>query len=419
MPAWFIKAVGSDHLETFNARSPTGHLRGDLFIKDVCGPCNNVLLGDLDAYGQQLFEEFFQHPVYFGESVLFRCDRSRLLRWLLKLCFNSSRAHNADVTVLRKSRRAILGNDTVDGVPLFAHVIAPTDRSTLPPSPAYRILGSPDHRAAVLVPVDSISAAAPILTAIVQRQVYINSFCFTLLVPDPDQSEHVSHLGRLRSAIQEWLWDAVEIHEGGDARLTPRQWHVYSCMEPMLDHYPTRYGNSAQSECPEFSNIIRQMVHGTTKVVAIAITREEIEVGDTSGTVARLEELVRTREAAMASCQRVTLFVDGYDDDPREVWQIPEARAFVRRLFAQFPYLFFLAMTEPQPATLELLALCCCDCTVDPDGSLRFDPEQWKTFLEAGFVGLNRLTTRIAISVEVNRKISDDIFAAFVLADRN
>lgn len=76
-------------------------------------------------------------------------------------------------------------------------------------------------------------------------------------------------------------------------------------------------------------------------------------------------------------------------------------------------------MVEPRPATLELLALCCCDCMVDAEGLLRFDPEQWKTFLEAGFVGLNRLTTRLAISVEVNRKISDDIFAAFVLANRN
>lgn len=329
VPAWFIKAAGSNHLETFNARSPTGHIRGDLVIKDVCASCNNVLLGDLDAYGQQMFKEFFQHPVYYGESVLFECDRSRLLRWLLKLCFNSARAQNADVTVLRKYRCAILGSDTVDdGIPLFAHVIAPTDCSTFPASPACRLLGNPD----ILVPrwfrLTQFRPPRPILTAIVQRQVYINSFCFTLLVPDPDQPDHGSRLEQLRSAIREWLWDAVEIHEDGDARLTPRQWHVYSCMEPMIDHYPTRYGNSAQSESPEFSDIIRQMVHGTIKVLAIAVTREEIEASDTSGIVARLEELVRTREAAMAACQRVTLFTDAYDDDSREVWEIPEARVF-------------------------------------------------------------------------------------------
>jgi hypothetical protein len=297
-------------------------------------------------------------------------------------------------------------------------VIAPTDSSTTPPSPAYRILGSNDIVRPCWFRLTQFRPPRPILTEIVQRQVYINSFCFTLLVPDPDRPSHVSHLGQLRSAIEEWLWDAVEIHEDGNARLTPRQWHVYSCMEPMIDHYPTRYGDAAQSTSPEFSDIIRQMVHGSTKFVAIAITREEIQAGDTSGIVARLEDLVRTREAAMASRQRAALFVDGYDEDPRDVWQIPEARDFFQRLFARCPYLFFLALPGPGNETLNLLALCCCDYTPGSGGLLRFDPEQWKRFVELGFAGLNQLTTRLAISVEVNREITEDIMAAFVLADQ-
>jgi hypothetical protein len=31
----------------------------------------------------------------------------------------------------------------------------------------------------------------------------------------------------------------------------------------------------------------------------------------------------------------LTLCMDGYDDDPREIWQVPEAKAFVRRVMAE------------------------------------------------------------------------------------
>jgi hypothetical protein len=65
---------------------------GEGKVKDVCAECNNTTLGALDAYGKQLLLDSgllvynFQKP-----SLAVRYDFDQLLRWLLKISFNSSR----------------------------------------------------------------------------------------------------------------------------------------------------------------------------------------------------------------------------------------------------------------------------------------------------------------------------------------
>ncbi len=95
--------------ETFSARAPLTHLKGDLIVRDVCGGCNNGVLSGLDGYGKALYERYFAAPVYEGETVTFDYDGDRLLRWLLKLSYNSARAQNADIRVLREYRAVMLG----------------------------------------------------------------------------------------------------------------------------------------------------------------------------------------------------------------------------------------------------------------------------------------------------------------------
>jgi hypothetical protein len=77
-------------------------------IRDVCAECNNVRLGGLDAYGATLAEEyvFLEKPV----ELDFRCDTERLLRWLLKLLFNSVRVSGLRDDAYKPLCPFILGN---------------------------------------------------------------------------------------------------------------------------------------------------------------------------------------------------------------------------------------------------------------------------------------------------------------------
>lgn len=61
-------------------------------IKDVCGKCNNGPLGSLDAYGKSFLENHGLLTQNFLEtSVNLKYEYSLLLRWVLKISFNSAR----------------------------------------------------------------------------------------------------------------------------------------------------------------------------------------------------------------------------------------------------------------------------------------------------------------------------------------
>jgi hypothetical protein len=92
---------------------PGKPLKAIQVVRDVCAECNNERLGALDAYGaalsDQYFGDFLDRPV----SVDFTCDTDRLLRWLLKLSFNSTRISGNSTDIYRPLCPFILG-DTAD-----------------------------------------------------------------------------------------------------------------------------------------------------------------------------------------------------------------------------------------------------------------------------------------------------------------
>jgi len=65
--------------------------QSDLKIKDVCSACNNGFLSDLDNRFLPLFDQYMLNPINSGESADFEYDYHKLLRFLLKVSYNSSR----------------------------------------------------------------------------------------------------------------------------------------------------------------------------------------------------------------------------------------------------------------------------------------------------------------------------------------
>lgn len=76
------------------AKTPQGDkaIIADLQLRDVCGDCNNKLLSVLDTYFCELNSQFFSHIVRSGDRVRFQYDFDLLLRSLLKICYNTTRA---------------------------------------------------------------------------------------------------------------------------------------------------------------------------------------------------------------------------------------------------------------------------------------------------------------------------------------
>ena len=73
----------------------------------------------------------------------------------------------------------------------------------------------------------------------------------------------------------------------------------------------------------------------------IVIDRTDVETKNTKKYLMMLDPLYPNPKLTNKFCERVSLFVDGYDDDTRELWQIPAIRIFVKELDDKFHYWFY------------------------------------------------------------------------------
>jgi hypothetical protein len=74
---------------------------------------------------------------------------------------------------------------------------------------------------------------------------------------------------------------------------------------------------------------------GVDSIVLVA-SRDEVERIDLSRCLQVLDSLIESRERAMRFRDQMVFTVDGYNDDPRELFEIPEVRTFIRELDARW-----------------------------------------------------------------------------------
>lgn len=399
IPRWYSQIPGD--AETFSARAPFTHVQGDLIVKDVCRSCNSGPLSRLDTYGKELYDRYFVFPAYIGETINFQYDADRLLRWLLKISYNSARAQEADVRILRQYRKVILGELPIsDHICCWLHLVtaACVDSPNGLSRPARR---DEQGQANVLEPlwfrVTQLRLSSHPTISLVQRAVIINSFAFTLLVA-PAKLESAD------SKIDQWSKVFSSIYPGarpilpgvGNIAVTAEGQHVVESMYSLLSNYPSRF-----SDKPDPLVFEALKAADNEAPVFVRIPRELIEVGQVESITSTFCYMVSSREKASAFKQRVGVMVDGFDKDPRELWQVPKARQFFRRIFRECPFVMWVA--HPDGHLLKLLAAC---WTFEPTLSEEGQQQRMTTFLETAFDGLNRLCHILALSEEHNREVS-------------
>jgi hypothetical protein len=107
----------------------------------------------------------------------------------------------------------------------------------------------------------------------------------------------------------------------------------------------------------------------------------------------------------------VVLFFEGYDDDPRNDYDIPEIRRYAQALDKAFPYWFYFA--DPQQITLKVLCLCLCRVVKVPGGSAPHK-DDFKQFLYSHFAALNHLCDEFQLDDEINVQVTNEALAQLV-----
>lgn len=102
------------------------------------------------------------------------------------------------------------------------------------------------------------------------------------------------------------------------------------------------------------ATLLSDILAGTRNV--ITIDRRSIEEGDVGDCAAHLKSLTATRQSVLANNGSVSFLITGYEDDPRELFEIEEVRRFFRRLDDHQPQWFHLCSRTD--ATLKLIFMC-------------------------------------------------------------
>jgi hypothetical protein len=129
-----------------------------------------------------------------------------------------------------------------------------------------------------------------------------------------------------------------------------------------------------------------------TEPVVLLISRREVEQEDLASVLSRLKVFLATREDAWRYRGQMTLVVDGYNHDPRELVDIPEVRSLLRRLEAEWPYwAFFFNQVDD---SIKLLLSCVAGSRYLGNGAVEMDADLVAAAMARAFGGMNSVFER-------------------------
>jgi hypothetical protein len=162
---------------------------------------------------------------------------------------------------------------------------------------------------------------------------------------------------------------------------------------------------------------IREAARGVERIFFLA-DRAEVEAGD----VSRLKEFFEMFEAVpemLPALQgKLILIVHGWNEDAREVYQIPEARAwFEKAERAVLGWGYYLDL-DGSHSTFHTFFMCSSTTeivgeTIDRSGKVvEISLDEAQKFIEKHFDWLNEFTDKHSFALEVNKEISLKMAAA-------
>lgn len=152
--------------------------------------------------------------------------------------------------------------------------------------------------------------------------------------------------------------------------------------------------------------------------IVLQVTRREVD-GQLTRPFARvLERLGVSRAIAESSRNKLDFLIFGFDDDPRELYEIPSVRAWINEIvMSSVPLAYFLDLSADAHGIQTILYCVSRATVVGPDTKpsrklLRIeDGESAIQFMNAQFAKLNDFTDLLGLSDDVNRECSQLLIA--------
>ena len=146
---------------------------------------------------------------------------------------------------------------------------------------------------------------------------------------------------------------------------------------------------------------------GVSEPVILLISRREVEAGDLVSVLSRLKVFLATREDAWLYRGQMTLVVAGYNNDSRELVDIPEVRTLLRGLESSWPqWAYFFNQVDD---SIKLLLSCVAGSRFLGRGAVEMDAELVAAALGRAFGGMNMVFERFGFPEDELEKMSNGL----------
>ena len=147
--------------------------------------------------------------------------------------------------------------------------------------------------------------------------------------------------------------------------------------------------------------------------LGVVVSRSDVEKNDISATLSTLSSLLNDNATVRRFQGRVNVSFDGFNEDRREIYEIPEIRRFCAKLDRHFPYwLYFLPTAD---SSLKMMTFCLCRVEKQGPGLVTLNGTDLGRFLYSHFGAMNELFDRHSLDEATNQAISNNILKYFNL----
>ena len=138
-------------------------------------------------------------------------------------------------------------------------------------------------------------------------------------------------------------------------------------------------------------------------LILYQFSRGRVEAGDSKDFLSRFGKFrVPVGKQLQGMMNSLALMIEGYDDDPREIYAIPKVRTFYQQLWQRWPYWLYFCNLDTE--NLMMMVMCCLD-SLDalkvqgqPQVQVQINPLEVVQFISGGFVPMNEMCERAGMS---------------------
>ena len=148
--------------------------------------------------------------------------------------------------------------------------------------------------------------------------------------------------------------------------------------------------------------------------IVLQISQEAIQNCDTSEYVTLLHGATGSLQSFEAEFQRYVFLVSGYDNDQRELYQIPEVVRFIKDLNSKLPFWLYFINTSDKKFFSWMIACLCQAMSLGQDDETiyaDFDADAYNDLIEYQFSHIVKLMSGLVMGDSVQEKVLKELSA--------